>query len=566
MNRNLTTDALSAFFPFTSQFLEVDDTGVWMGLNKNKIPIIKDIFKLSNPNGVVLAQSGGGKSYFCKLLITRYLLNGTKTLVIDPQGEYRALIAYFGGQRVDLSRNSDTMINPLDLMGHDYTEKRLSLVDLMQVMLGDLSEPQKAFIDKAISLAYEEAGITEDSSTWSFTPPILGDVLKKLELMEKKAIQLEKSTLRSLINRLDMYVSGVFRFMNKHTNIEFNNRLVCFDIGNMPPQVKPAIMFIVLDYIYMKMKRDLDRKILLIDEAWSLLSRTEDAGYIFEIVKTCRKFNLGLLLINQEVEGLLSSQAGKSVLANSAYTLLMRQKPAVIDSICKTFHLSDSERNHLLTANIGEGLLIMEDDHTEIKVVASPEEHKIITTNADELNAQKDKGAKLSIKSNTSKLPDKTIEVTNLTQCYKEKELKSWDVKYLLNKGYKRFKLKSLSADRKEDYLIKPRIKESVNHSFVVYDIARYLQSKGISVETFASRKPDVIFEINGKKIALEVESGAVLKYNKKAIEEKLQILKKESDDWYFVVLHYTYASKYNPYGKVIDIRYLKKALKKIIE
>ncbi|MBU0761377.1 MAG: ATP-binding protein, partial [Nanoarchaeota archaeon] len=333
VNRNLTTEALSAFFPFTSQFLEVDDTGVWLGLNKNKIPIIKDIFKLSNPNGVVLAQSGGGKSYFCKLLITRYLLNGTKTLVIDPQGEYRALVAYFKGQRVDLSRESDTMINPFDLMGHDYIEKRLSLIDLMQVMLGDLSEPQKAFIDKAISLAYEDAGITEDPSTWGLTPPILEDVLRILETMEKKAIQLEKTTLRSLINRLDMYVSGVFRFMNKHTNIEFNNRFVCFDIGNMPSQVKPAIMFMVLDYIYMKMKKDLDRKILLIDEAWSLLSRTKDAGYIFEIVKTCRKYNLGLLLINQEVEGLLNSQAGKSVLANSAYTLLMRQKPAVIDSI-----------------------------------------------------------------------------------------------------------------------------------------------------------------------------------------------------------------------------------------
>lgn len=565
VNRNLTTDALSAFFPFTSQFLEVDETGVWLGLNKNKIPIIKDIFKLSNPNGLVLAQSGGGKSYFCKLLITRYLLNGTKTLVIDPQGEYRALVAYFKGQRVDLSRNSNTMINPLDLMGHDYSEKRLSLLDLMQVMLGDLTEPQKAFIDKAISLAYESAGITEDTETWDNTPPILGDVLRILKTMEKKAIQLEKTTIRSLINRLDMYVSGVFRFMNKHTNIQFNNRFVCFDIGNMPAQVKPAIMFMVLDYIYMKMKKDLDRKILLIDEAWSLLSRTEDAGYIFEIVKTCRKYNLGLLLINQEVEGLLTSQAGKSVLANSAYTLLMRQKPAVIDSICKTFHLSDSEKNHLLTANVGEGLLIMEDDHSEIKVIASPEEHQVITTNADEINSQKKEVKKVESKM-VGKQPDKTLDVLNLQQCYKEKELTKWDVNYLLGKDYKKFKLKSLTSDRKEDYLIKPRIKESVNHSFVVYDISKYLQSKGIPTETFASRKPDVVFTLNGKKIALEVESGAVLLNNKKQLLEKITYLDKEYSSWYFVVTDRKHKSKYKQFGKVIDSRYLRSALSQLLK
>ena len=88
-----------------------------------------------------------------------------------------------------------------------------------------------------------------------------------------------------------------------------------------------------------------------------MLGRTEDASYVFEIVKTCRKFNLGLLLINQEVEGLLTSEAGKSVLANSAYTLLMRQKPAVIEQVQETFHLSKPERDYLLTAGIGEGII-----------------------------------------------------------------------------------------------------------------------------------------------------------------------------------------------------------------
>src|SRR3989344_4143899 len=293
-HRNIMTSALSAFFPFTSQFLQVDETGVWLGLNKNGIPIIKDIFKLSNPNGVVLAQSGGGKSYFCKLLITRYLLNGAKVIVIDPQGEYKGLVKRFKGQVIDLSRESETLINPLDLMGHDYTEKRLSLMDLMPIMLGDLSEPQKAFLDKAITEAYGNKGIILGEDDYDFTPPTMSDLLESLNNLYTEATQIEKSTLRSLINRIEMYVNGVFKFLDRHTNLEFNNNLVCFDLGNMPKQVKPVIMFLLLDYVYMKMKSDASKKILLVDEAWTLLSRTEDAGYILEIVKTCRKFNMGL--------------------------------------------------------------------------------------------------------------------------------------------------------------------------------------------------------------------------------------------------------------------------------
>lgn len=553
INRNIATEALSAFFPFTSQFLQADDNGVWLGMNKNNIPIIKDIFNLPNPNGLILAQSGGGKSYFSKLLITRYLLNGTKVMVIDPQGEYRNIVNHFHGQLIHLSRTSKTMINPLDLMGHDYIEKRLSLMDLMKIMLGEITEIQKAFIDRALTKTYELKGVNENPDTWNNSPPILEDLLKVLEKMEKSATHLEKTTLRSLINRLSMYVHGVFSFFNQHTNIDFNNRFVCFDIGQMPSQVKPSMMFLVLDYVYMKMKSDLERKILLIDESWSLLSRTEESGYIFEIVKTCRKFNLGLLMINQEVEGLFDSKAGRSVLANSAYTLLMRQKPAVIDNICKTFHLSSSERTHLLTANVGEGLLIMEDDHSEIRVIASPEEHKLITTNADELN---------KINNPIKKGKDVKIKVDEFERFFKKSKLSSDEVKYLLSKGYKIAKYKRLASNKKEEFLLKPRFNESLAHLFVVYDTADYLESKGIKVQKYVTKKPDIVFEIGGKKFAIEVETGSALSKIKN-LKEKVKVLNKNYDEWFFAVTDRNLISKYKKFADCVDLRYLKSKLQK---
>ncbi len=550
-NRNITTNALSAFFPFTSQFLESDNTGIWLGLNKNNIPIIKDIFNLSNPNGLVLAQSGGGKSYFCKLLITRYLLNGTKVMIIDPQGEYKSIVSHFKGQTIDLSKDSRTIINPLDLMGHDYTEKRLSLIDLMKIMLGDLSDIQRAFLDKALTKTYELKGINNNPDTWDNEPPILEDLLNSLKSMEKKATKLEKTTLNSLSNRLDMYVTGVFSFFNKKTNINFNNNLVSFDIGKMPSQIKPAVMFLVLDYIYMKMKSNLDRKILLIDESWSLLSRTEEAGYIFEIVKTCRKFNLGLLLINQEVEGLLDSKAGKSVLANSSYTILMRQKPAVIDNICKTFNLSDHERTLLLTAGIGEGLLIMEDDHSEIKVISSPEEHKLITTNPDELNKI---NKKITEKSNCRNIE---INIDENQRFFRKSKLNSDEIKFLLGKGYKIARYKRLASNTKEEFLLKARHNESLTHLFTIYDTANYLESKGINVKKYTTKKPDLVFKIGKKKYAIEVETGSVLSKISR-MEEKVKLLNKNYDEWFFIVTNRNKLKNYKEFGDSIDLRYLK--------
>ena len=556
--RNITTYSLSAFFPFTSPFFQVDNTGIWLGLNKNNIPVIRDVFKLSNPNGLILAQSGGGKSFFSKLLIARYLLNGVRVMVIDPQGEYKGLAKQFNGQRIDLSRTSKTMINPLDLMGHDYTEKRLSLMDLMQVMLGELTEPQKTFIDKALTRAYEEKGISDDPNTWNNQPPILADVLKVLEGMEKRAIVLEKSTLRSLINRLSMYVDGVFSFMNRHTNINFDNQFVCFDIGEMPKQVKPVTMFLVLDYVYMKMRQNLERKLLVIDEAWSLLSRTEDASYIFEIVKTCRKFNLGLLLINQEVEGMLSSEAGKSVLANSAYTFLMRQKPAVIEQIQETFHLSPAERNYLLSASVGEGILLMEDEHTELKVIASEEEYNIITTKPDELIKQKEP---TKTKTEQKKV---IIKVDPEKGFYRKKDLSQEEVDFLIRQGYVVSSHFPIGGTRKEKFLLKLKGREKKGHFFLVRAVEEQLRQFTDKVEVFETAKPDIVFETAaGKKFAIEVESGTTLEKRKDLLQKKVTELNKNYDkNWFFLVTNTRYAYVYHKLGKVQTRKSLPKRIR----
>ncbi len=570
--RNITTGALSAFFPFTSPFLQVDKKGVLWGVNKNNIPIIRDVFKLSNPNGCVLATSGAGKSYVSKLFVSRNLLNGSKVMVIDPQGEYDSLVKYFEGQTVKISRESKTMINPFDLMGHNYADKRLALMDIMSFMLGNLTDPQRAFIDKALTMAYKEARITNDSETWDNKPPIMLDLLKALRRLSGKVTAREKATIRSLTNRVEMYVNGVFSFMNQQTNIDFDNQFVSFNIKDMPKQVKPLMMFLILDYVYMKMRKDLKRKILVIDEAWSLLGRSEEASYIFEIVKTCRKFNLGLLLINQEVEGLLTSNAGRSVLANSAYTLLLRQKPAVIRNIQQTFDLSDNERDRLLTASPGEGIIILDNEHSEIKVVASQEEHGLITTKPEEIEEHELRRSineditkpKEEKKSQKKKEPSK-IKVSEWGFIYKKSDLTKEDVQFLLNEGYKKSNHVSINSKRQETYLIKTRHNESADHLFLIFDIANHLKKFAKNVEIFETSKPDIIFELNDKKYAVEVETGQAYEKSKKKLLNKVDLLNKTyRENWFFVLTSVYFKSKYDKLGKTLLRKEVVPHLKKL--
>jgi conjugal transfer ATP-binding protein TraC len=542
IKRNITSNALSAFFPFTSPFLEIDETGIWLGLNKNNIPVIKDVFKQFNPNGCILASSGSGKSYTAKLIISRYILNGTKVIVIDPQCEYKQLVKHFGGQCVEISRTSETVINPLDLVGHEYPDKRLSLMGLIPVMLGELTESQKSLIDKAISMAYAEKGITIEESTWNNICPMMSDVLDALKKMERGANTFEKVSVKSLMNRVEMYVNGVFCFLNKQTKLDFDNNFVCFDISKMPKLVQPVMMYLILDYVYMKMKEDINRKLLVIDEAWTLLGRAEDSNYIFEIVKTCRKFNLGLLLINQEVEGLLTSKAGKSVLANTSYTFLMKQKPAVIKDIKETFNLSPAEKDYLLTASVGEGLLIIGDEHTELKVVASAEEHKLITTNADEL---------LKYESKSAFKKDVQIKLDLSSDVYRKADLSEDEVKYLIRNGYLEEQCRAIEAKRQEAYLVKKKSRESPQHIFVVWEIVNHIKMYTTKIEKSDTVSADIIFETSTGKFAIEIETGYTFKHNKEVLFEKIKNLTRDfGKNWCFIVTDNDIRKQYRHLGR----------------
>lgn len=534
IKRNIHTEGLAAFFPFSSPFLDIQNQGVLLGLNKNKIPIIKDVFSLANANGIVLATSGSGKSYFTKLLLSRQFMNGCDVIIIDPQGEYLAITEHYKGECITISKKSETIINPLDLMGHEYLEKRLSLMDLFQIMFGDINELQKSILDKAIDMTYENRGITRDDYD-SHEPPVMSDLFETLTKLEKRAVQQEKVTYRALMNRIQMYTErGVFGFLDRQTRINFDNKFVTFNIGHMPKQVKPVVMYLVLDYVFMRMKDSPRRKLLVIDEAWSMLQTAEESSYVFEIVKTCRKYNLGLLMITQDVADLVASKAGHAVLANTSYTFLLRQKPAVINNVARTFNLSQPERDFLVTAKLGAGILILENDHQELEVIASPEEHKLITTNPDEMVRLSEK--KIPKDSGKKKESEKAdIDLTRITIPAKGLTILQQNV--LNNHGYVLKKGWGLKSGP-HSYYVKPRHPESPDHALLVGLIFEEIKKYTDKVWTYRTKKPDIIFENKaGQKIALEIETGKGLKTNRSWTDEKFRTANRKYGDRIYIVL-----------------------------
>ncbi|MFO7958460.1 MAG: DUF87 domain-containing protein, partial [Candidatus Brocadiia bacterium] len=223
----------------------------------------------------VLATSGAGKSYMVKLNLLRLFMAGTKVFVLDPHGEYRKLTEAVGGHVIEISKDSNSIINVMDLMGESLENKRLSLPTAFKIMFGGLTEPQLSVLDKAITTAYEDRGIMMgDSYSWSRKPPTIGDLYNTLKDMSKSCSKREYVTYNTLISRLEKYVTGVFSFMNKQTSLDLDNDFICFDIQKMPKHVQPLMMYLVMEFVYSRMKKDKSRKVCAIDEAWSLLKQT----------------------------------------------------------------------------------------------------------------------------------------------------------------------------------------------------------------------------------------------------------------------------------------------------
>jgi len=382
--RNLDTGSLSTSFPFISSELTSNE-GILYGINRhNNSLVLFDRFNLENANSIVFAKSGAGKSYAVKLEALRSLMFGTDIIVVDPENEYQALCEAVGGTFVNISLSSKQRINPFDLTlekeesGEDALRSAVIRVHgLIRLMVGGLTTEEDGLLEKAIFEAYAFKDINSDKKSQKNEPPLMEDLQNVL---------LNMQGAESIAHKLEKYVSGTFSgLFNDHTNIDLNRGFTTFSIRDLEEELRPIAMYMILGYIWNKIRMKLRRRILIIDEAWWMMQYEDSAKFLYAIAKRARKYYLGLTVISQDVEDFLSSKYGKAVVSNSSLQLLMRQSPTAIDTIKKVFNLTEGEKILLLQSEVGEGLFFAGLNHVAIKIIASYTEDQIITSDPRQL-------------------------------------------------------------------------------------------------------------------------------------------------------------------------------------
>ena len=389
--RNMNTSPLSTTFPFISSELTSND-GILYGLNRhNESLIIFDRFSLENANSVVFAKSGAGKSYTIKLEILRYLMLGTDVIVIDPENEYKPLCETVGGTYLNVSLNSDRRINPFDLPtplegeeikpGDLLRSSVINLTGLMRLMLGTMSAQEEGILDKALIDTYSTKGITMDVIDPStFKVPTMEDFYSVLSSMDGAA---------DMSQRISKFVTGTYSgVFNKETNVTLDTGLMVFSVRDLEDELRPIAMYIILNYIWNRVRSTLKKRLLVIDEAWSLMQHEDSAKFLFGLVKRARKYYLGVTTITQDVEDFVKSEYGKPIITNSSMQVLLKQSPSSIEPLTKIFNLTEGEKYMLLNSGVGQGLFFAGLKHVAIQVIASFSEDKIVTTNPEELLAQ----------------------------------------------------------------------------------------------------------------------------------------------------------------------------------
>ncbi|MBU4315539.1 DUF87 domain-containing protein [Patescibacteria group bacterium] len=393
---NMSTSPIASSFPFISSDL-TSDNGILYGINRhNNSLVLFDRFSLQNANAVVFATSGAGKSYAVKLEILRTMMMGTDVIVIDPEMEYKALSDAVGGTYVNVSLASESKINPFDLpraVGEETSIEDIlrsaviTIKGLLRIMIGQpIGESDKlgftpaedSTLDRAILEAYAKKDITPDLKKLDGVEyPVMQDLQEILEGMEGSG---------DLVERLKKFTEGTFAgLLNSPTTVDTENQLVIFSVRDLEDELRPMAIYTIINYIWNVVRSSRKKRLLMIDEAWWLMTHEDSAKFIFALVKRARKYYLGVTTITQDVNDFLRNPYGLAIVTNSSIQLLMKQSPAGIDLIAETFHLTQSERYLLLEAAIGEGIFFAGDKHAAIKIVASYNEDQLITTNPEQL-------------------------------------------------------------------------------------------------------------------------------------------------------------------------------------
>lgn len=360
IKRALTTTSTAIFVPFTTQELFMPGESLYYGLNAlSNNMIMVDRKKLKNPNGLILGTPGSGKSFAAKREITNaFFVTDDDIIIGDPEGEYYPLVHALGGQVIHISPTSKDYINPMDI-NMDYSDDDnplgvksdfiLSLCELIMGSRDGIEAEEKSVIDRCLPLVYQKYF----SDPKPENMPILGDLYNCLR--EQKEPQAQR-----IATALEIYVNGSLKVFNHQTNVELNNRIVCFDIKELGKQLKKLGMLIVQDQVWNRVtinRNEHKYTRYYIDEFHLLLKEEQTAAYSVEIWKRFRKWGGIPTGITQNIKDLLASREIENIFENSDFILMLNQAAGDRQILAKQLNISPYQLSYVTNSGEGEGLL-----------------------------------------------------------------------------------------------------------------------------------------------------------------------------------------------------------------
>ena len=361
IQRGMTTSSTAIFVPFTTQELfQNGKEAIYYGLNalSNNL-IMVDRKKLKNPNGLILGTPGSGKSFSAKREITNaFLVSDDDIIVCDPEAEYTALVQKLQGQVVKISPSSSQFINPMDINAN-YSEEDnpialkadfiLSLCELVVGGKEGLQPVEKTVIDRCVHQIYQN--YFEDPRPENM--PILQDLYETLLAQEEKEA-------RHVATALEIYVTGSLNLFNHRTNVDINNRFVCYDIKELGKQLKKIGMLVVQDQVWGRVtaNRSAGKATrYYMDEFHLLLKEEQTAAYSVEIWKRFRKWGGIPTGITQNVKDLLSSREVQNIFENSDFIIMLNQASGDRQILASQLNISPHQLSYVTQSGEGEGLL-----------------------------------------------------------------------------------------------------------------------------------------------------------------------------------------------------------------
>lgn len=370
ITRSLDTQSVSALVPFCTQELFMTGASIYVGLNKTSNNLIMvDRKRLRNPNGIILGSPGSGKSFSAKMeMMLVYLMTKDDILVCDPENEYGPVVKELGGETVQLSAVSQDYLNPMDIQvdtsGTEQAERKnreamlakadflLTLMDLIAGESKKLEADERGIIDECINQIYK----TYFADPRPDKAPILENLYDALRSHENPKAE-------RIANCLYIYVHGSQNYFNHRTSIDFNNRLLCFNIFDLPDNLKELGMLVVQDTVWNRVFANKTKRIATryyCDEFHQLLRERRTAVYMVEMWKRFRKWGGIPTGITQNVSDFLRSHDVESILGNSDYVLLFNQSAKDQDIVADKFKLSEKQLDHVSNADQGSGLMIFD--------------------------------------------------------------------------------------------------------------------------------------------------------------------------------------------------------------